>query len=73
MTNLEMIEFYKQFCLAKGIKQPGIISRINSEGDTLGDILSSIYGQGFRAGKDQGWDEGRAYGYNEQIEKHGEE
>lgn len=60
-----MIDLYKKFCQEKGIKQPGIIPRINSEEDTLGDIFSSIYGQGFRKGKDQGLNEGYHY-YNKE-------
>ena len=63
MTNLEMIEIYKEFCKHSKFEEPGIIPRINSEEDTLGDILSIIYGQAFRKGKDQGLNEGYHY-YN---------
>lgn len=56
-----MIELYKQFCKEKEFTNPGIIPRVYDEEETLKDILSSIYGQSFRAGKDQGFDEGLNY------------
>ena len=61
MTNIEMIESYKNFCKEKGITEPGIIPSVYNDEQTFGDILSSVFGLAFRLGKQQGFDEGYAY------------